>query len=110
MIVVGLTLPACGAQWQRQEIAGPVAPEQQVQVWRGGSGEVWHGVRLDSQLVSGIPYHRPRTCDECRLAIPRREVDSLRVGSMTRGFRNSVLFAFAVMAAVALTFRDAGGN
>jgi hypothetical protein len=28
-----------------------------------------------------VPFHRPSSCDTCRVALPRRQVDSLRVGN-----------------------------
>ena len=110
VMVASCALTGCGAQWARNEALTQVAPEQQVQVWRRDGSEIWHAVHVDSEAVSGVPYYEPRTCEACRRTTPRSEVDSLRVGSLTRGFRNSFLLVYAVLGAIAWTFHGIGGN
>ena len=56
-----------------------------------------HGLRIDSTTVSGIPYHRPLTCDSCLVVFPRAEVDSLRVGDVANGLIKSVALVGGVL-------------
>ena len=82
--VLGLgLLCGCGA-WTRVELVSDttLAPRQQVQVWRGSHKRLLHAVRLKGDSLVGVPFQRPPSCDSCRVAIPRSEVDSLRLGSM----------------------------
>jgi hypothetical protein len=38
-----------------------------------------YGVVVLTDSLRGIPFPRPLDCDSCRVAIPRAEVDSVRV-------------------------------
>jgi hypothetical protein len=37
-------------------------------------------VQIHDQILSGVPFTSPPTCDSCRLTIPLETVDSIRVG------------------------------
>jgi hypothetical protein len=108
--VLGLLLLGCGPRWKFVEPSATIEPAQQVQVWHAGRSEVWHGVRVDSGSVTGIPYHRPRSCEQCRLALVRSEIDSLRFGSLHGGLRDTALLTFGIMALVGYLFRGIGGS
>ncbi|MEP6686820.1 MAG: hypothetical protein ABJC36_00635 [Gemmatimonadales bacterium] len=86
-----LVLSGCGAGWRSLPPLAPSAlpPDQQVQVWSQGKARQWHGVLVTADSVSGVPFLRPLPCDSCRLALPRAQVDSLRVGSPSNGFWKS---------------------
>jgi hypothetical protein len=85
--LAGLTT-ACGAGWHRPARldVGPLAPRQQVQVWRGDQAERWHAVTVTRDSISGVPYLKAPGCDGCRVALHRGAVDSLRLGNPTAGF------------------------
>ena len=71
----------CGS-WQRVELRSDttLAPRQQVQVWRGHNAKLLHAVRLSADSVVGVPFQLPPSCDTCRVAYARSDIDSLRVG------------------------------
>lgn len=85
------SMVACGAGWRSLPTPWPadIAPTQQVQVWSQQHALQLHGVRLSTDSITGIPFHRPLDCDSCRVALSRRQVDSLRVGNPTSGFWKS---------------------
>ena len=108
VLLIALAWPqaACGAGWRQPTEPIPVAlsnPRQQVQVWRAGRSLQLHGVTVSEDSVSGIPYLAPLDCNSCRIALPRSEVDSLRVGNPTSGFWRSgglavgLLFGLAIV-------------
>jgi hypothetical protein len=88
--VVGISFLslACGAGWRRRpDLApGPLSPRQQAQVWHQGRAERWHALIISPDSISGVPYLRPLDCDSCRLALPRTQVDSVRLGKPVAGF------------------------
>ena len=88
---VTLAVEACGAGWhQPPELStGPLAPRQQVQVWRQGSVVRWHSVTVAVDSMSGVPLHPPVECDSCRAAISRASVDSVRLGNPVAAFWKS---------------------
>lgn len=94
---------ACGPAWRRAEMAPqPQFPlRQQVQVWTSdGRTRVLHALVIDSAQVRGVPFDLPAECDSCRISVPRDDVDSLRLGSMTEGFLGGMIgagFALAVL-------------
>src|ERR1700675_550378 len=93
LLVAGLwMLQACGAGWHRPPDLerARLSPRQQVQVWHRGRAERWHGLRFLADSVSGISAFRPVDCDSCRVALPRAEVDSIRLGNPVAGFWRSV--------------------
>ena len=83
--ILVLQVSGC-AGWHRVEpnVAARLKPSAQVQVWRGDSTDVLHGVVLTPDSVSGIPYFRPLACDSCRRGRPLAQVDGLRVGNRER--------------------------
>lgn len=99
--LLALVLTGCGAGWRSLPPLAPseLPPDQQVQVWSRGRAHQWHGVVVTTDSVSGVLYFRPLSCDRCRQAIPRSQVDSLRVGSPSNGFWKSIA-ALAVGALV----------
>ena len=76
-------LPLACADWQRVPVPLDTvfAKRQQVQVWRGSETQVLHAVRLSEDSLFGVPFQLPPSCDSCRIAVPRGEVDSLRLGN-----------------------------
>lgn len=87
--VATLLLNGCAgglAGWHRA--SGPLPPtfppRQQLQVWRGGQHTLWHGVQVQADTISGIPFHRGLECDTCRQRLPLAGIDSVRLGSLER--------------------------
>jgi hypothetical protein len=77
----------CGAGWRRvPSDRGALDPRQQVQVWTGGEARQLHGVTLQEDSLSGIPFTRPLDCVACREEFPLSLVDSIRVGNPVGGF------------------------
>ena len=71
----------CSAGWQRVELADTIfAPREAVQVWRGAKPLVLHAVSVTPDSLVGVPFQKPPSCDSCRVAMARRDVDSLRLG------------------------------
>lgn len=100
---LAVPLMGCGAGWHRSDLgATPLAPRQQVQVWRQGVVTQWHRVLVASDSISGIPYFQPLECDSCRRSFPLTSVDSLRVGNPVAGFWKSVGLVVGGMFAVCL--------
>jgi len=85
-------LHGCGAGWRRQPDLQPgaLSRRQQAQVWHQGSVERWHALVISRDSVSGVPYLTPVNCDSCRVALPRAEVDSIRLGNPVAGFWKTV--------------------
>ena len=108
-ICVVLTLNSVSgcAGWTRLALPSDttLAPRQQVQVWSGSHARVLHAVRLSGDSLVGVPFQKPPSCDSCRIAIPRSDVDSLRLGNMeTPGIAGSALpFILLAMLAAALS-------
>ena len=99
LLAVAVLQASCGAGWRVP--ASPWAqawpPRQQVQVWQGDRALQLHGVVVTADSVSGIHYLKPLTCDSCRVVLPRRAVDSLRVGNPTGGLWRSTGLAFGLL-------------
>jgi hypothetical protein len=95
---------ACGAGWQREEVAprGELPRRQQVQVWTGQRSRVLHGVRLGPDSLTGVPFHLPPDCDRCRVALPRAAVDSIRLGNQERGALRSLALGYVAVGAAAV--------
>ena len=95
------------AGWTRVAVQSDttLAPRQQVQVWQGSHARVLHAVRFSGDSLVGVPFQKPPSCDSCRVAIARSNVDSLRLGNMeTPGIAGSALpFILLAMLAVALS-------
>ena len=72
-------------------------PSAVVWVWNGGTVEKWHAVVIAPDSVSGIPYRLSLECNSCRRSMPRAQVDSMKLGSATKGIgRTSLEVAGAV--------------
>jgi hypothetical protein len=95
-------LNACGAGWRRTPDLGlgPLPRRQQAQVWHDGRSERWHAVDVRADSVSGVPFLHDPQCDGCRVALPRAEVDSVRLGNPSAGLWKT--FALAVSPVVLL--------
>ncbi len=111
-LLLSLPQAACGAGWRPIPVAAPsdLPPRQQVQVWRRGEALQLHGLRLTEDSVSGIPYLQPLTCDSCRIAIPRTEMDSLRTGNPGKGFWGTVGLGLLALLVVGLLTCWAGSR
>jgi hypothetical protein len=94
----------CGANWHREELSPErqLPARQQVQLWMGDQTRVLHGVIVDSESVSGIPFHRPPDCDSCRVIIARSTVDSMRLGNQERGLLGSMAIGYVALGVAAL--------
>jgi hypothetical protein len=101
----------CGcAGWTRLALPSDttLAPRQQVQVWRGSQARVLHAVRLSGDSLVGVPFQKPPSCDSCRVAIARSDVDSLRVGNMERAGIVVSALPFLALAFLAMTLAGMG--
>lgn len=99
-----LLTQSCGAGWRRVSEFEGLVPRQQVQVWHQGQALRWHALEVRPDSVSGIPYHRPITCDSCRLAVPRGAVDSIRVGDPVDGFWKTVALVAGVAVGAGIAY------
>jgi hypothetical protein len=112
LAMAGLQL-GCGAGWRRVSPLpdSSIDPNQQIQVWQKGKAQRWHGVRIGADSVTGLAFMVPLTCDSCRRAIPRAQVDSLRFGSPPAGFWKSIgLFMGTYLALICLAFCGYSGD
>lgn len=82
-VAATLLISGCSAQWRRVPVAtsGAYPARQRLQVYHERRVEDWHSVRLGADSISGVPFFRPPTCDSCRVALPRTQVDSVRAGN-----------------------------
>jgi hypothetical protein len=76
-----ITVVAGCTAWSR--FAGvpqnPIPERERFQLWRDGSAVVVHGLAASEDSLSGVPAWRPPSCDSCRVALARDDVDSIRV-------------------------------
>ena len=84
-----------------------LAPRQQVQVWRGSNADVLHAVRVTEDSLFGVPFHKPPSCDSCRVALPRAAVDSVRLGNQETPAILVSAIPFALLIYLIITLRDA---
>ena len=88
-ICVVLTLNSVSgcAGWWRYDLPADTALDarQGVQVWRDSKPLILHAVRVTEDSLVGVSFYRPVSCDSCRIAMPRSEVDSLRLGDPEAG-------------------------
>jgi hypothetical protein len=98
-----LLLAGCATGGQHVPEPGPtpvaLSPAQQVLVYRRGEVVRWHAVVVSRDSITGIPYKMPTACADCRRALPRTEVDSLRIRDGVGATR--VLAGVAILALVA---------
>ena len=100
-VILSFALSGCGAGWHRVEPqAGPLSARQQAQVWHDDRFEQWHALVLSQDSISGVPYFRAITCDTCRIALSRSQVDSLRFGNPTAGFWKTMGLVVGVPAVI----------
>jgi hypothetical protein len=101
-LILSFILTGCGAGWHRVEPwVGPISARQRAQVWHDGRFEQWHALLLSQDSISGVPYFRAITCDSCRIALTRAQVDSLRFGNPTAGFWKTMGLLIGVPALIA---------
>jgi len=108
-----LLIEACGAGWHQPATGlepAPLPEGQQVQVWRHGKMDRWHGVVMTTDSVSGIPYQKPLDCSTCRTALGRNDVDSIRVGNPEAAFWKSIGLGVGIFAVLGILLKDAGGK
>jgi hypothetical protein len=103
----------CGcAGWVRYELPSDTtfAPRQGVQVWKGATPLVLHAVSVSADSLLGVPYHKPPSCDSCRVTMRRSDVDSLRLGNPEGGgivsWAVPLLIVFALYSTWASGFKD----
>ena len=108
---IALSCVACGAGWSRRSLESleAVPARQQVQVWRANRASIFHGVRVDSAAVRGIPYQKRLACDSCYVVIPRADVDSVRFGDLSEGLWKSVALAVGVLVGAGIVYCSKGG-
>jgi hypothetical protein len=80
-IALVLAISSC-AGWHRVALTDELdlGARQKVEVWRGGARHTVHGVTVTRDTLYGVPFTQAPDCTSCRIAIPRAEVDSVRVG------------------------------
>jgi hypothetical protein len=78
---------------------------QGVQVWRDSKPLILHAVRVTEDSLVGVSFYRPPSCDSCRIAMLRSDVDSLRLGNPeAAGIASWAIPIFVVFAVVATIF------
>jgi len=92
LVSLALIQGGCGAGWHRVSLDDPrlIRPKQQVLVWSTAQRQQWHGLQFSADTLKGIPYFQPLTCDTCRRAVAREDIDSLQAGNPVAGFWRSV--------------------
>jgi len=76
--LVGIAACAGGAAHSPEE-AEPRSEWTRVSVWVGGDVYDMHGIRMTADSLSGVAFHDPPDCAECRMRFARADVDSTRV-------------------------------
>ena len=76
--VVGVAACAGGAARSPEE-AEPTSQWTRMVVWVGADAYDMHGVRMSADSVSGVAFHDPPDCAECRMRFARADVDSIQV-------------------------------
>lgn len=88
LLLTGLVLveAACTVGPRRVELPTPepLPPRQQLEVWRGRKARTLHAVVQTRDSLSGVPVHRPPSCDSCRVTVALTEIDSVRAVSVER--------------------------
>ena len=106
-------LGGCTAGWHRVSVPPDTAFEkrQQVQVWQGSHARIVHAVRFTSDSLIGVPFQLPPSCDTCAVAIPRDQIDSLRLGNQEAVGLTTVALPFAALIIfLYLGLRGLGGS
>lgn len=55
------------------------ATDRRFQIWSKGEHYELHAVKVTADTLVGVRYWHSPDCDSCRVAIPRAEVDSVRI-------------------------------
>ena len=101
-VPVLLAVAGCGAGWHQpnpDELVR-IPARQQVEVWHSGVAEHWHAVRVSGDSISGIRFTLHPNCDNCRVSLPRAQVDSVRFGDPIASFIKTYLLVVGVSGAV----------
>ena len=81
---------ACTLYWQRanlpesRELTVRVPVSGQVQVFSRGQILVWKRVTVSQDSITGIPVDSAARCHRCRQALPRNDVDSVRLEELSK--------------------------
>ncbi|MEO8294323.1 MAG: hypothetical protein ABI613_02330 [Gemmatimonadota bacterium] len=96
-IVALLVVTGCGG-WQAIPGAPPSGfPDDAiVQVWTDHGVELLHSIHLEPDSIRGVHENRPYSCTPCRVAIPRDEIDSIRITRADDGKAGSFAGGFFV--------------
>ena len=81
LLACALIAAGCSSFNQRIPVAAvPERPatDRRFQVWIKGEHYELHAVHLTADTLAGVRYWHSPTCDSCRVAIARAEVDSVR--------------------------------
>jgi len=98
VLLTPLLLGACVHRYTRVEEPS-VAATREVDVWTHGERLRLHGFTMLRDSVTGIPLESPLACDDCRIGVPLRQVDSLVVDHEISGLRvvgGVLLFVYAL--------------
>ena len=78
-LALAASLSAC-TFWHRNDarLTEPLAPRDRVQIWIASTAHDVHGVVLQGDSLTAIPYWKAPDCDSCRVAFARADVDSVR--------------------------------
>jgi hypothetical protein len=112
MLLTGLILveTACTVGPRRVELPTPqpLAPRQQLEVWRERKARTLHAVVQTRDSLSGVPVHRPPSCDSCRVTLALAEIDSVRVVSIERAalMTHGLVLGFTAAALIAWRISD----
>ena len=105
LLAAVLATTACGLSWQRVSLLPERYPGAYaaIQVWRHGKVTYLADSRIGKDTVKGIAANSHGSplndcmSDECRVAIPLADVDSIRSGSATRAQTIHALMALALV-------------
>lgn len=86
LLLLPMVLTGClaGPQLITQPLPEVLPPRQGIEVWLGDRRTTLHGVRVDSDSLSGVPIRKPPECDTCRVAFSFAAIDSLRSVNIDR--------------------------
>ena len=103
-LVLILLAPGCSTGywgWRPLGQSDPVEPRDRVRIWSRSTLNEWHAVVITHDSVSGIPYKMSLSCDTCRRALPRSQVDSMKL-DYQRGHADSQMVLIPGAAVLAL--------
>ena len=105
-LLLPMVLTGClaGPQLITRQLPEVLPPRQGVEVWLGGRRMTLHGVRVNSDSLSGVPIRKPPECDSCRVAFPLVAIDSLRSVDIDRGSILGATLPLALMLGFAAVF------